>query len=1326
MINNYRAIGACFLQAGLLVTASGAFGKAPSTAPSERYAPVELRGYGTVAGAVWNQASGSVLEIDCQDADKAKLLQAKYLSDLQVLPGVKENVENNLTSYSIDGQGSIAAFQDGAKVVIFSATTSENLDSLSRQNQPLGESTAQVDVPMWLDRWDKFNFRHYYWPWQLPKGQTDATYDFTHEFDYAQQMNRAGILLGGGPLATDSADGMWNSGFANWVAEEASKRNLPVDLHFAANASSEPTWFLNRYREQTQLKMPGFTGNFHSLMSPELGAQGVLSWSATTAEDDRLSLLQQQYRRLVASPNVTSILEPHGELKHGNQDIFLEYGPVADAGYRRYLQGKYRTLEALADRWGVRLNSWDEVRVPEIASFAGWGPAALDIGGLWRVGYEELAAPMPADYNWSAALTTPKSNPAPEDWFKPDFNDASWPQIPGAGHDHQLFLPKRPSVFRRSFEVPAEWKARQQRVWLYVWDMNLATNEEVRVVLNGTEVGRSRVQFIRPHWSAIEVTSTLLSGRNTLALRLPQGYIAYKSYLSPVKPKEYPDLGEHLNGQWVDFIDFTAWSRIQTVRRGIEAIRQVAPNQGITLMAPYPYADGVKSLAAAFGGEFRDTGFMGVAYADVLPSLMRGANLPFSLEPGGPATDLADFKKQIGLYQTEGVQAIDYFIHIGSILWNPEIKAEYEKQRKQLSLLGQSHSAKAEVAILYSDRIAELTGYPWGSSYNTNLGGGYWHWNAGAVLRGSFPYDALSQSSFASGDANAYRLIVDSNTSIVDQALVNDIEKWVRAGGTFITLAQTGRHTPENPDSWPVASLTGYHVLRIDRIKSDGSVEESGTLKPAPGQPVFDAAWDSVQANGLHLKKVASDAQDLLLWNDGTVAAGVRPLGRGFIVQLGAKFTGAKIFDRVEPGQNSPETKLLRQLLTAVLDWKGVKHEPCELSPANEQVWARPGVTNNGLYDTWTLRNWSKDTSQTVSLLLTTAKPPTFAIDARDGKPYPITKSAKGARLDRIVLDPLEARAFLTPRGRIAEAPTAWFDLQRNWWRGTTKPDPKPLPAPVQRLAYELTADWKFETLDEGEDATALLGTQVDDQSWPSRDLGIWDVKDAGGKRRAVFRKTFTVPASWGDGKVSLWMTSWAGSSFVEKGRVWLDGVEVKPMDEREYIAIGMAALAPGSTHTLAVEAQSRGVLAGLRGQCWLSVEPRPQESIDLAGEWLPSVDGLNYTAPVTLPGQFKTQFLKRTVLIVSKYRGLKAVITIDGDPALISVLINGKLVRRHHHMVGQRGSLNLTPFVRFGESNEIELVRWGQFDTNSAPGRTTPMHTVKELVLGFYPADPS
>ena len=147
----------------------------------------------------------------------------------------------------------------------------------------------------------------------------------------------------------------------------------------------------------------------------------------------------------------------------------------------------------------------------------------------------------------------------------------------------------------------------------------------------------------------------------------------------------------------------------------------------------------------------------------------------------------------------------------------------------------------------------------------------------------------------------------------------------------------------------------------------------------------------------------------------------------------------------------------------------------------------------------------------------------------------------------------------------------------------------------------------------------------------------------------------------------------------------------------------------------VAIEIQASGVLGGLRGACWISYEPTPPEKIDLSGQWTPSTDGLVYGQPIALPGHFKGRFLKRTFFVDAKYKGRDGVLTVDGDRALIGILINGKLMTRHGHMIAERGSLNLAPYLRFGENNEIELIRW------NGPGEGE----VRDVFLGIFDHEP-
>ncbi len=1285
---------------------------------------VALRGFGEVSGRYYTfeEAQASFLAIACDDVATAELTLAKYLSDLSLLPGVELgslSVEGmDITLRKVESQGVIAALQSGSHVYVAAANDEPGMEWLMNKVYDAslqGASfNATVEVPMWLDRWDRFGFRHYYRVWQKPEDHPSGEpYNFFPEFDFAEENERNGIILWMGGDQVDTAEGQTNRALWGWAFDEAAKRKLPTGLNISTGGAGR-TWFFNRYRDENEVKMPQYTGSYHAIANPYFGGAGRLSWSAQGAKDMELSILQGIVEDSVKSPNVTTVLEPHGELKHGSQDIFMEYGPLADSTYRKFLQERYSSLESLNAVHETQYTSWDEVRVPEVASFLGWGPEALDLNGKWRIQYEERQQEADFDEQGSNKYSRMASQGAPEEWFDPKFDESAWPLVVAPGHDRTMFLKQQPAVYRMDFTVGADFYTRGDPVWLYLWDLNAATGDTVRVVLNGKEVGKDVLGHARPHWGAYDVSKVLQRGNNQISIRLPKGYLAYRVYLSKQPPREYPNLGQAKNAQWVDFSDWGAASRLDMVRRGMEMIRQVAPNQQITLMAPDSFADGIRKMALKYGGNFHNTGYMGAFWADLLPSLMRGARLPFSLEPGGPARDLTTFKKHMGRYATEGLQGIDYFIHLGSIFWNPEIRSHFEQNLPLVKLIGKYHAPEAEVAALYSTRGNALTGYPWGEALNTNLKAGYWAWNVRSVLQGLYESDGLTESSFEDGDADRYRVVIDTNTSIIESKMVNDIHEYVAQGGVFVCFVQTGRHSSTVKDSWPIEALTGFEVTHIDPLSESGQASEARTMRPAPGQEVFSNDWGSVRANGLSLKPVADDAQPLMLWDDGSVAIGMRRIGEGMILQVGCKFTGQKIFDRYSPGANSvnprfpSEFSALRKLMQQILEWQDVQPVRAELKPSNLNVIWRHYISNNGLYDVWSLWNRSEGVTVQGNLAIAPGMPSDWALNVITGE-----RIAMENMEIPVDLEPLETVAFLTPRKRVTEAPLAWFQLQRDWWRKPADFEAKDLPEPENRFTLDLNEGWAFKALAASEDGSTFSGVDVDDDSWERVALGIRPMPEKNENAHYLLRREFTVPADWGEGEVSLWIMSWVPPTFFDQARVWINGELVYDWANRGVINLTEdGLLKPGDTYTIAIEFKSENYVAGSRGNAWLWLWPKAYATQDLAGQWRPSMDVLNYGDLVTLPGKYDAKSLLNTgVEIPQQYEGDNVIISIEGSGSLTGVLINGHWVRRLHHHIGDRFDLNITPWVKFGETNEIEIVCM----------RGTSSGTVESVELKYY-----
>jgi hypothetical protein len=175
-------------------------------------------------------------------------------------------------------------------------------------------------------------------------------------------------------------------------------------------------------------------------------------------------------------------------------------------------------------------------------------------------------------------------------------------------------------------------------------------------------------------------------------------------------------------------------------------------------------------------------------------------------------------------------------------------------------------------------------------------------------------------------------------------------------------------------------------------------------------------------------------------------------------------------------------------------------------------------------------------------------------------------------------------------------------------------------------------------------------------------------------------------------------LQSFFSTTFVDEGRLFIDGKMV-----RDFKADGITnldldgAFTPGSTHEAVVEIRGKGPLTGGRGRAWLSFVPAPQTVLDLAGEWQATRDCLRYDRTMTLPGKWDAKGARRTVVVPTDQSGRTVVLHAEGRT--LGVIINGKWLRRHYHLIGNRLDLNITPYVRPGAENEIELIGDGKYD---------------------------
>jgi len=405
----------------------------------------------------------------------------------------------------------------------------------------------------------------------------------------------------------------------------------------------------------------------------------------------------------------------------------------------------------------------------------------------------------------------------------------------------------------------------------------------------------------------------------------------------------------------------------------------------------------------------------------------------------------------------------------------------------------------------------------------------------------------------------------------------------------------------------------------------------------------------------------------------------MRSLGKGRIVHVGADLGGGE----------------LEALFAQILGFFGVKRVPGTASPA-PGLHMRHFITNTGLQDIWVLFNESDKAITTDLTFLTGAHPPSLT-NVVTGQTVEIARDAAGDAVRGIALNPWQTLMYVSPRGDTSAAPMEWLTLQRGWWQGTTAPSTQHLPTPAedQRFSLDLAQGWAFKPADglSDDQAAALAQSEVDDTAWKRQDLGIWGLTEDAGVRRAVLRRKFTVPARWTKGGVFL-CAQRDGGIFKDEGRIFLDG-QVLHRFSNDGIYLNQAGdtLKPGTTHVLALDIRTKSMLGGTRCGVWIYHLPDPQDRQDLGGDWASYSDVLTATGHQLLPGSVKAAFLSRTVTIPADQKNRNVVIHVETARPVKGVMVNGCYLLRQFYWGGTMFSINVTPFVKFGEENLVELV---------------------------------
>ena len=160
----------------------------------------------------------------------------------------------------------------------------------------------------------------------------------------------------------------------------------------------------------------------------------------------------------------------------------------------------------------------------------------------------------------------------------------------------------------------------------------------------------------------------------------------------------------------------------------------------------------------------------------------------------------------------------------------------------------------------------------------------------------------------------------------MDDTTVAALEKWVRAGGTFIALHNTGQHSLLQANAWPISRLTGFRVTGWAPADEEITFEPGQRLWPSlESQRVGGSGqgqdWlgQNFAGGGIRLQATAAECQPVARWKDGSIAVGERALGRGRVIVLGSTFwRNARDLAGIYAPVNTQERPWLAELLAGL------------------------------------------------------------------------------------------------------------------------------------------------------------------------------------------------------------------------------------------------------------------------------------------------------------------------------------------------------------------------------------------------------------------------
>jgi len=1201
--------------------------------------PTELRGYGPVRAeflSLRDAATGQNVTVSVFDADSAPhalTIVSKYLADLTLSPRVTVNsfpaAKRKYHLVTVANGAKYTGFVAGRSGYVLAAARTEELQRILGSLAVLSGPRVVTDVtkyPMYLDRFDRYGWGFY----SFADAENDWHSNVLADEDWCAKYGfRYEVYIQPGGFNGESF-GISDVPQTRWKVDEAKKRGLAIAAHLYGMMPNAPEYSDGFEQPASFLETGWYNGSWNAKQ------ESHMSWLDPEGRDYYARQTAEQMQLLVNEPNQTAWLNPFAE--NGGDawyNLNNDSSPAATANWRSTLQNQnHLSLSAVSAMYNrppaSPFQSWNDVPVPEYATFAGLSRQIVDMTGQWHIRAEKKLDEGIAGQWWNADVASPDwtSMTMPgSDLFRqfdktgPNTGDNPDAVQKWCVHDFTLTAGQlaHGPIFLYSFLRPND-----------PWDKNPAP-----IYVNGQLLGNAS------GWDSMDATSALKPGVNRLALRT--NIFNGRVFLSTEQPSYFPHLSPERNRLWMMWREWYYRSMFDATRETFDAMRKVDPNRPIKCMAPegYGYTQ-FYDLAEHYGALPHFTG-EGVW---MFPWYKRYGflhDVPGSSEGAGPMGSITDCFLTMNRVFLEGLNGHEDVFEAQNYIDSP-LRSWYESHTAVLRQLGRYDIAGPQI-ILYRSTAANMYGGPGTPAHapqqNRRIQGVYdWDIERGAAQACGQSCLYLDELSLREGKLKPYKIMVDCGNDLVNPSSLSIIHKWVADGGTYVVWPFTGHGTITDTDAWPITQLTGCGIAKM---RATGT----GTVTIAPGQPYLRALAgktfpdtgksinsDKIQENMLSVElKPAPGSEVIARFEDGAPAIVVRHIGKGKIVILGSAFfrNSQDLMGIWWPQQNEIDF------------WTDLMHglgQPAVNTTNDNRVWPQRYRMNNGLDDVVVLNNFA-GADRTVRLTATVDRAPSavYAVRMNSITPVPFTVSGRIVTVPNVALPKDEVQVYLFRTHDSSDSVQHWWAYQQKMWHAVT-PITAPLTPPATHWsdpAVNLTHGWQWtQTLAPGADWT---GDDVHDAAWPRYDLDIMNFAGADPKKPIYMRRHFLVPEQWLHDTAATRMVQ--GVQFMDgtETQVYLNGKQIRDWNRNQNTEMDVSQMLRVGDNVLAIaERPGNGPYLGVSGTTFLTREPAPAQVINLAGVY--RNHDKNGPATVTLPGTVTAVFPTKSIFIPADWQG--------------------------------------------------------------------------------------